>query len=439
MNVSRAWARRREDYLRQLVLEEVLPEDCRSACRLGLLEVHNLHRYFEPEVICPDFPVISVLASRLTGPLRWSDEMLRCFDSAPTVCLANFDIDFAQAFVGFTRNEYTMLMRAILDHLSLARPLGSLHVNIGATVDRSAAACAETLLELLDEGATRTSPFVIHRVREGVNLRTGDPGFYLTQRALQLSRLRQGIAFSLLDSELNREWLESTAYTGDGVRLEPLHGDLFRGARGVTVNGIVTVNVPQAAEEDWPALQRTLYLAGRILAQKLELMVSGGTAGATSGANLINLAGLRFGAANSLGGFAVLEKIVGRVAQIERDLGLSLAIATMEPLETMTGQGHAETGLVLEAQRQHQLRGGHSLVLPSGAHMSWEELHAVLCSAHRAGVSFIRFSPDDIRCNVCHLPVAAPGACPECGSEARRTVDFVEGRLRSMVTGGAIF
>lgn len=432
------WEQERDDFLRRRVLGEVLPQECSSACRQGLLEVHSLHRYFEREVFAPDMPLADPKGEQLTWPLRWSGEIIRRLDSAPVLCLGHFAADFAQAFPGLSRSSYTSLLRDFFAHWAIARPKANIHINLGATLDGPAIACAEALLELLDAGATLTNPFVVLRIRDGVNLSQGDPLFHVTRRALEISLLRQGIGFSLMDSELNREWLECGAYTGDGVRLEPVHGNLFQGARDVYVNGIVTVTVPASPQDDWATLDRTLYLAARVLAQKLELLRADGSFAPESGSNIINLAGLNFGAESNLEAFAVLERIVARVQQMEGDLGLSLSVAILESLNHATGVPQVSSSLVLEAQRQHQLRGGHSLILPAGAHMSWQDLAAMLIAAQEAGVSFLRFSPADVRCGVCHLSVAASGPCPQCGAEARRRVDFVEGRLQATVTGEEI-
>jgi hypothetical protein len=411
------------------------------ACSQGLLEIHSLHRYFDRELLCP--PVESFCngnAAPGLGPLQWTGQLLRWFDIANSLCLPNFDTDFSQAFPGLCEAEMQVLLRSVFDHLDAARPGATLlHVNLGASVDQGAASCAHALLDLLDEGATRTNPFVVLRIREGVNLHPHEPLFSITQKALDLSRRRQGIAFGLMDSGMNREWLEFVAYAGDGLRMEPLHGDLFRGVRGTSVNGIVTLNVPPSHEADWPKIERSLHLAGRVLAQKLELMEDGKTGRVIPGTSVINISGLSFDTgASKLASFDLLEKIDARVAQMGLDFGLPMTVAIVESLDGAAGQPYVSSGLSLAAELQHKLRGGHSLVIPTGSHMSWQDLHLSLCAAQAAGLSFLRFSPEDVRCGSCHLAVAAAGPCPACAYEGRRRVDFVEGRLQSLVTGEPI-
>lgn len=439
MNNNRAWLRAGDEHLRQQILCEVLPEDCRQAYRQGLLDIHGLSRYFDREIAFVDLTGVTAEEMSMLRPLEFYGQVARAAHFARHVCLPHFDQDFALAFGQLEVAEMREIIRSLFAKLEMFHPEVSFHINVGAAMSHDAEQVVSCLLDLLDEGATRTNPFVIYRIREHVNMREGDPGFELSTRALQLARHRQGLAFSFMDSALNKQWVEMVSYTGDGVRIEPLAGDLFRGVRGMFVNSIVTISLPQLYSGDWQDLNRVVRLAGRILAQRLELFTQVEPGSQTFGTNVINLAGLNSCFADDpVGSFALLDRLGFLLPSLSNDFGLPFTLAATDSLAADLGLPARRIGMALQAEQQHKLPGGHSLVCPSGGYLPWQDLHSTLLAADKSGLSFLRFAPEDVRCGSCHLVVAATGPCPGCGNEERRRVDFMEGRLQAHSTGGAL-
>lgn len=409
------------------ILRDVLPRECREAHVAGLLHIHNLDRFFEPEVKLPGLSLASRLGDRELKPLQLFRHLLRTASGAVGVCVPHFDED-----AGSVLTRDFSAVREILRELFLAFhefcPKTTLTLNIGAAQSAEGRFVAEALLDLLDEGPTLTQPFVVMRVRRGHNLAENDAHHDMLLRALDMARHRQGFAFALLDSTLNYQWLDGVAYTARGFRVEPMTGDFLRGTRDHHIVGSVSINLPMLIGEADGELERILRLAARVLAQRNELVLNRYGTTNVPGPLLINLAGLSdCYPEDPLASFALLEKLSTEITTLRREYGLEYSLAA-----TDNKRHHS---YAMEAERQHMLHGGHCLICPAGPHLSAQELYAELERAVHSGVSFLRYAIDDVRCMKCHTTVAAAGQCPLCGCLERREVVYHDGVLVGGIRG----
>jgi hypothetical protein len=400
------------------VLRDILPEDCRKAHHRGSIFIHGLGRFLDAEVVLLDH--CAAEGPEFLRPWRWYRHLSRATKVGASLCAPHFDEDVGAA-LAVQPSQIKGLLQEWL--LLLEEHVPEIHCtfNVGASFSPEAREVTSALLDLLDEGATKTNVFLVMRVRSGLNMRKSDPHYDLLERTLDMARHRQGTAFSLMDSTLNYQWLDGVTYTAEGLRVEPLTGDFLRGTRGHYITGRVSVDLLSVSNENREEIDTSLKLAARVLAQRLEFLST--NFGSVFGPQIIDLKGLNdLFSRDVLGTFGLLDRISTVVSALSAEYGMQFALAA-------TCDSDQQESLLFEAERQHILRGGHCLTVPAGPHLSVEELYAELLNANNAGVSFMRFGVTDVRCNTCHLAVAALGPCPRCGCVQRREVVNEEGRL----------
>ena len=404
------------------VLDDVLPSECREAHGANLIYIHDLKRFFEPEVSFVGLSLQGMeTGDKILEPLMLFRQLFRSARNAVGVCVPHFDEDMGEAPLSSLTQTREVLRTifAMLHEFSSQTPFT---LNVGSSFSQDGRRVTAALLSLLDEGPTLTQPFVVMRVRRGQNLHENDPHHDLLRRALELARHRQGIAFSLMDSTLNAQWLDAVAYTSKGYRVDPMTGDFLRGTREHHIVGSVSINLPLLVSESDREMERVLRLAARVLAQRQELIATTYNTYEVPGPQVLNLVGLsKCYPDDPLAAFSLLEKLAVWVTRLRREYGLEYLLAGTE--------ARRQDSLSVEAEQQYLLRGGHCLVRPAGPHLSVDELYADLLAAFQAGISFLRYSVDDVRCLLCHTTVAAMGPCPLCGCPERREVLYDDGVL----------
>jgi len=428
--LSRELLKRR---MSEFVVENVLSAHHFQAVEQGLLHVHPSLPHFRAALLIPELREVwaednESYMLRLASILKGSSAL------AAELCLPNFAEDIGLPLLRrFEPGRLASVLEQLFSFFRLP-PRYRVSINFGDELENEALFLAETVLKVLDQGATFLEPQIVVRVRRGRNLERESRGFRVLYRALDLARTREGISFALLDSPLNRSLGGLVAYTANGLRAEPDTLDFYRGTRGQYIGGIVSINVPKALSFGQAGLQEALDTAARILATALELCTTpGGREAAGAISLVINLSGISsYRISHEL--FEVLDFLSQRTKELRRRYRLNFVLASTGQKIPFCHNGvdeprHQRTSALLANMEQY-LPGGHCLWISAGAHKTAEELYAELLIAAEKGISFVRFSVEDVRCFDCHLVIAAPGPCPSCASIARRkTVDDEEGLL----------
>ena len=260
------------NYLSQKVLEEIVPSEGREAVRQGGAFVHSLEHYFGPDLILPDY---RNLGCQDGAELMLALALATKRDSfhAAALCLPHFDADLGFVMSRFWPGEdkLAFIIGRLFEYFSQI-PRHEVTLNLGDDTTDAGRRLTRIVLNTLASGHTRLEPQVVFRVRQGTNFAPADVNFDLLMLALDLARDRKGIAFSLMDSALNSQWVNLVAYNGHGLRIEPQHCDLYVGCRGQAVPGRVSLNVPLLESYGEERLLHMLDVAARLLAHRLEVV-----------------------------------------------------------------------------------------------------------------------------------------------------------------------
>ena len=428
-----------EGKIRDLLLENVMAASWHDALRQGLVYVHALTPEFRSLLFVPEFRHLPAKdeASYMLGLVHATTLASM---QAVELSMPHFVTDIGLPCLQlYGANRLPAVFRQLFALWSLS-PKSPISLNIGDELDLNSLIIMETVLDVLDEGATFLLPQIIVRVRKGVNLERDSGGFMVLHKALDMARSRAGMAFALMDSPRNSAFMGLLAFSKHGLRLEPARLDFYQGTRGQAIGGQVSLNLAKVLIHGMSGLQEAIAIAARLLATNLELTAREGMLDKLRGIPLIiNLSGLHcYPMSHEL--FEMLGLIGEQVAGLRREFDLNFMLAaTREELPLATGEEmgvgkHKISALV--ASMEHYLPAGHCLRLHSGPHMSVDDLYGQLSEASAKGISFLRFMPDDVRCARCHLAVAARGACPQCGSDSRRqVVDRGEGLVSVSIDG----
>lgn len=422
------------NYLSQKVLEEIVPSEGREMIKQGGVFVHSLEHYFAPDLALPDYRDVGCQdgAELMLGLVHGiKGDSFR----AAALCMPHFDTD-----LGFLSSRFwpceamlTAILIQLFKYISQS-PRYEVTLNLGDDTSEHGRRLTRVVLSILASGHTHIEPQIVFRVRKGTNFEPADTNFDLLMLALDLARDRKGIAFSLMDSPLNSQWMNLVTYNAHGLRVEPQHCDLYFGCRGQAIPGRVSLNIPLLESHGEDRLLHALGVAARLLAHRLEVLQSVSSQRALP--LIINLVGLPSDSAV----FDRLEFISNKVVRLREEYGCNFLLsATAEDVQFAYSTQRPASALmppVLAASLQHMLPGGHCYLTKAGTHLSSEELYQQLAEAQQAGVSFLRFSVDDTRCAVCALPIAASGPCPACGSESRRTITYHGSRLEEHIRYG---
>ena len=422
--MSEQWS---SNYLSQKVLQEIVPSEGREAIKQGGVFVHSLEHYFGPDLAIPDYRGVghqdgAELMLGLTHGIK------RDAFRAAALCLPHFDTDlgFLSARFWPQEDKLTSILSQLFEYFAQT-PRYEVTLNLGDDTTEEGRRLTRIVLKILASGHTRLEPQVVFRVRKGTNFEPTDTNFDLLMLALELARDRKGIAFSLMDSALNSQWMNLVAYTAHGLRVEPEHCDLYVGCRGQVIPGRVSLNVPLLESYGEERLLQALGVAARLLAHRLEVVQPVSLQRAHP--LIMNLVGLP----SQSSAFDCLDLVSKRVLRLREEYGCNFQLsATAEEIQFAyftPGPASGVMSPVLAASLQHILPGGHCYLAKAGTHRSSEELYQQLIEAQQAGLSFLRFTVEDTRCGACALPVAALGPCPSCGTESRRTVIFNGTRL----------
>ncbi|MBT9135051.1 MAG: hypothetical protein DDT34_00099 [Firmicutes bacterium] len=428
--------------IQEFILENVMATPWREAVRQGLVYVHTLTPDFRAALLVPELR--HVPAHDDTSFMLGLVHALKARSAEATeLCLPYYAPDVGLPLLQrYGSHRLADVLEQLFSLWSL-EPRCRISLNFGDDLGDDALTLAATTLHVLDQGATFLEPQIVLRVRQGVNLERGSSGFKVLYQALDMARTRPNISFALMDSPQNRGLMGLLAFTHQGLRLEPAVLDFYQGTRDQIVGGKVSVNVPRALSFGLSGVQEALDVAARLLATHLEFIaVTNGTEAERGVPLVINLSGLNsYPVSHAL--FETMDFLDGCVKKLRDMFNLNFVLAStgeMVPFAQTVPVAPRQHGIsALVASMEQYLPGGHCLWLSTGAHQTPDDLYNQILEASEKGISFLRFSPDDMRCANCHLFVAAIGPCPRCGSTVRRKVAFGDVGLGETVGEGRTF
>jgi len=429
-----------EGKIRDLLLENVVAPPWHDALRQGLVYLHSLTPDFRSLLFVPEFRHL-IAKDEVSYILGLVHASRLASMQAVELSVPHFVADIGMPCLKlYGANRLAAVFRQLFALWSLS-PQSPITLNIGDENDRDCLVIMETVLDVLDEAATFLQPQIIVRVRKGVNLERESGGYAVLHKALDMARSRAGLAFALMDAPRNNAFMGLLAFSKNGLRLEPARLDFYQGTRGQAIGGQVSLDLTRILQHGMSGLTETIAIAARLLATNLELTAREGALDQQEGIPLIiNLSGLHcYPMSHEL--FDMLGLIEEEVAGLRSEFGLNLMLAATGEDVPFAGSDAEQVGKhsisALVANMEHYLPAGHCLRLPVGLHLGVDDLYGQLCEAHDKGISFLRFMPDDVRCARCHLAVAAPGPCPQCGARSRRqVVDRVAGQESVSLDGG---
>jgi len=180
-----------------------------------------------------------------------------------------------QSMEGLIYNLNTMHSRA-----GAQVPFSS--INLGTDTSKEGRMVTRAILEAFRNGLGRGEspifPNLVFRVKDGVNLNSGDPNHDLFQLALQVAARRLNPTFSFMDASFNKPFGEEPSYMGCRTRtMANRHGPEVSAGRGNIAP--VTLNLPRLAlktrgdtELFYVEMDRLLRLAARQLVHRYEIL-----------------------------------------------------------------------------------------------------------------------------------------------------------------------
>jgi ribonucleoside-triphosphate reductase len=293
-----------EAALAKYTLSRVLSKEVSEAHRSGAIHIHDLFGYgLAPN--CISVPLKKMLIegfSTGTGNIRPPKRPSSILALAAIILQSNqnemvggqmyahFDSDIAeiiktnckheptedeiyQAVEGFIYNLNTMASRFGAQRIFSTIVIGSDTSKLGRMVTKY---IFKVMQEGMD-GSTFIWPNVVYRLKDGLNLKKGDPNYDLTLLAYETASFRMNPTFLFMDASYNREYGNEVTYMGCRTRaIANINGPEVVDGRGNV--SFTTINLPRIAYEAkfnkdkaLTILEKRLKLVEEQLLHRLEL------------------------------------------------------------------------------------------------------------------------------------------------------------------------
>ncbi len=291
---------------RVFYLSRVIPSHYADAHRKGEIYIHSVE-YYDKTIDSLALPLRSFMENGFCGGYAFLNPPKRVSTIAAhaaiilqacqneifgEVSFPNFDTnlgsfieeklvtastpDLFQAMEGFVYNLNTLYSKT-----SFHLPMSSL--SIGLDVSPRARDVAFSILKALERGLgnseTPIYPEVVFYVKDGVNLKEGDPNHDLFKKAVEVACRRMNPSFAFADASFNKG--KNVLYWGSGARMETQEEKSLTGLGNVAS---VTINIPRAAmfatlrradflmSSFYNELDRLIELCAELLAIRMELV-----------------------------------------------------------------------------------------------------------------------------------------------------------------------
>lgn len=254
---------------RHYYLHRLIPEDIARAHIEGDIHIHDLD-FYGKTLTCIQIPLYDLLAKGFStghGYIRPPKRPSSATALAAIILQSSqndmhggqsfgfFDRDLAPFMEGHPEEDVFQAMEALVYNLnSMHSRAGSQvpfsSINLGCDTGEAGRMVTSCLLLAFEKGLGRGEnpifPNIIFRVKDGVNLKPGDPNYDLFQLAIRVASRRMNPTFSFMDSSFNRKYGAEVAYMGCRTRvISNRHGPEVTTGRGNL--SFTSVNLPRIA------------------------------------------------------------------------------------------------------------------------------------------------------------------------------------------------
>ncbi|MHB8156898.1 MAG: anaerobic ribonucleoside-triphosphate reductase, partial [Desulfocucumaceae bacterium] len=274
---------------KKFYLTRLIPEDMSQAHLRGDIHIHDLD-FYGKTLTCVQIPLGRLLAEGFNtghGYIRAPRRPTSATALAAIVLQSSQnDMHGGQSFAFFDRDmapfvedaddfETYQAMEALIYNLNSMHsragaqvPFSSL--NVGTETGESARRVVRNLLLAYEAGLGRGEnpifPNIIFRIKDGINLKPGDPNYDLLQLAIRVASKRLNPTFSFMDSSFNKEYGEQVSYMGCRTRvMANRRGPVVTDGRGNL--SFTTINLPRLAIK----AERDLEIFYRYLSNIMDL------------------------------------------------------------------------------------------------------------------------------------------------------------------------
>lgn len=158
-------------------------------------------------------------------------------------CPGTTDDEIFQSMEGLVYNLNTMHSRA-----GAQVPFSS--INLGTDTTPEGRKISEAILKAFDKGLGKGEspifPNLVFRLKEGINMNSGDPNYDLFQLAMNVASRRMNPTFSFMDASFNSRFGDEVSYMGCRSRVIANRHGAERSARRGNI-APVTINLPKLA------------------------------------------------------------------------------------------------------------------------------------------------------------------------------------------------
>ncbi|MFZ5647215.1 MAG: anaerobic ribonucleoside-triphosphate reductase [Bacillota bacterium] len=250
-------------------LTRLIPEEMSQAHLRGDIHIHDLD-FYGKTLTCVQIPLGRLLTEGFNtghGYIRAPKRPTSATALAAIVLQSSQnDMHGGQSFAFFDRDmapfvenaddfETYQAMEALIYNLNSMHsragaqvPFSSL--NVGTETGEAARRVVRNLLLAYEAGLGRGEnpifPNIIFRVKDGINLKPGDPNYDLFKLAIKVASKRLNPTFSFMDSSFNSEYGDQVSYMGCRTRvIANRRGPVVTDGRGNL--SFTTINLPRVA------------------------------------------------------------------------------------------------------------------------------------------------------------------------------------------------
>ncbi len=285
---------------RQYYLSRLIPEDIAQAHSSGDIHIHDLD-FYAKTLTCVQIPLGRLLRTGFDTGHGYIRPPRRPGSAAAQAAIilqssqndmhggqsfAFFDRDMAEFMDGASEDEIYQAMEGLVYNLNSMHSRAGAQVpfssiNLGCDTSDAGRRVTRNLLlayeKGLGRGETPIFPNIIFRVKDGVNMRPGDPNYDLFRLAIRTSATRMNPTFSFMDAPHNRAFNGEVAYMGCRTRvIADRHGNAVSDGRGNL--SFTSINLPRLAlrangdvNRFYALLEETLTLVARQLIHRYQI------------------------------------------------------------------------------------------------------------------------------------------------------------------------
>lgn len=250
-------------------LNRLIPENIANAHLKGDIHIHDLD-FYGKTLTCVQIPLGKLLKNGFNNGHGYIRRPKRPASAAALAAIilqsSQNDMHGGQSFAFFDRDMATFMHKVSEKEAYQAMEafvynLNSMHsragaqvpfssINIGTDITPQGRMVSKNLLLAYEKGLGRGEnpifPNIIFRIKDGINLKPGDPNYDLFKLAIRVASQRLNPTFSFMDATYNKPYDDQVAYMGCRTRVMANQcGPEVTDGRGNL--SFTTVNLPRLA------------------------------------------------------------------------------------------------------------------------------------------------------------------------------------------------